>query len=381
MHVIQYVYKDGLWHCQNNDRSGHRPHLTLIFGDRRHLADQAGVDAVIKPFTAGVVVTCSTAGHILGAELHEASLVATSIRFDHSSVVAMDLAAEDRDALEVGEEIGIHARALGPALRLVYVLSDGRSVNGSDLLKGIHRHLPEGVMVAGGLAGDGDRFESTLVGIGGVPRSGHIVVIAFLGEALDISAGVSAGWDPFGPERTITASDKNRLQELDGCNALGLYKQYLGPRAEELPGSALLFPLEITEPGAGEPVIRTILGIDDPAGTMTFAGNVPEGARARFMCANFDRLIESAADAAAGAMDQRAIQGPQLALLVSCVGRRLVLGQRVEEELEMARQQLGPDTAITGFYSYGEIAPVGHGAQAQLHNQTMAITTIRERAA
>ena len=67
-----------------------------------------------------------------------------------------------------------------------------------------------------------------------------------------------------------------------------------------------------------------------------------------------------------------------LCLVVSCVGRRLVMGQLTEEELEIVREKLGDATAITGFYSYGEMAPFGEIMLCQLHNQTMTLTTIYE---
>ncbi|MBX7116491.1 MAG: FIST C-terminal domain-containing protein, partial [Myxococcaceae bacterium] len=62
----------------------------------------------------------------------------------------------------------------------------------------------------------------------------------------------------------------------------------------------------------------------------------------------------------------------------SCVGRRSVLKQRTEEETEAVREVLGPKPVLTGFYSYGELAPVTRGARCQLHNQTMTVTTFSE---
>jgi hypothetical protein len=126
-------------------------------------------------------------------------------------------------------------------------------------------------------------------------------------------------------------------------------------------------------------VVRTILGIDEDAGSLTFAGDVPQGHYARLMKANFDRLVDGAAQAGSASREMLKDSGPELAILISCVGRRLVLQQRTEEEVEAVRGVLGGDPVLTGFYSYGEISPHNPSARCALHNQTMTVTTLSER--
>jgi len=110
---------------------------------------------------------------------------------------------------------------------------------------------------------------------------------------------------------------------------------------------------------------------------MTFAGDIPEGYYAQLMCANFDRLIQGAGEAAVSIGNGAATGQASLAIAISCVGRRLVLGDRAEEETEAALEALPPDTRQVGFYSYGEISPYATG-HCDLHNQTMTLTTISE---
>jgi hypothetical protein len=181
----------------------------------------------------------------------------------------------------------------------------------------------------------------------------------------------------FGPERIITRSKDNVLFELDGKPALQLYKTYLGEHAQGLPATGLLFPLSIRTEN-NDSVVRTILAVDEKEQSMTFAGNVPEGAYGKLMKANFDRLIAGAAEAARASYVTLGSRSPDLAILISCVGRKLILKQRVEEEVEGVRDILGDNTVLTGFYSYGEISPFTPGAKCELHNQTMTITTISE---
>ena len=258
-------------------------------------------------------------------------------------------------------------------MKHVLIFSDGSLVNGTTLSETFNQSLPAGVTLSGGLAGDGTDFVQTLVGLDNPPAPGVIVAVGLCGSSLKIGFGSVGGWTPFGPKRSVTASTGNILQELDGKLALELYKMYLGPEADSLPASALRFPLYVTSPGQTNPVVRTILSIDEEKGTMTFAGDITLNATVQLMRSSYEDLIGGAEDAAIAAA-----QEAELVLCVSCVGRRIVLGQRVEEELEGVRAIFGKNPVITGFYSYGELAPSGEDHKCQLHNQTMTITSISE---
>jgi hypothetical protein len=159
--------------------------------------------------------------------------------------------------------------------------------------------------------------------------------------------------------------------------ALDLYKEYLGKYADELPGSSLYFPLSMKVDESSEPVVRTILSIDEEQKSMTFAGDIPQGSRIRLMKGNHDKLIDASYKATNQAFNKK-YSSPQIVFLVSCVGRRIVLGNRIEEELEVVREVYGDDSYIFGFYSYGEISPSFEKVACELHNQTMTITTLFE---
>jgi len=271
----------------------------------------------------------------------------TAVRFDHTRVRgASAIVTDAAHSSGVGQAI---AQDLAAAdLVHVFVISNGLLVNGSDLVRGILEHLPGEVTVTGGLSGDGARFEKTWVMFDGEPQADLVAAIGFYGDRLRVGYGSLGGWDPFGPQRLITRSEGSVLFELDGQPALDLYKRYLGSHAAELPASGLLFPLAVTGSHDREPVVRTILSVDETAGSMTFAGDVPEGAVARLMKANFDRLIDGAAGAARTCAAALAGSNPDLAILISCVGRKLVLKQRVEEEVEAVRDVLGEAVMLTG---------------------------------
>jgi hypothetical protein len=354
------------------------PQLLLVFGGRSVLEQEAPIEALRRAYPEAHLMGCSTAGEIYGTQVGDDSLVATAVHFDHTRILGTQTRTEGaQDSFEAGARI---AQAL-PADGLVHVLvlAEGIRINGSALVAGLTRHLPSDVTVTGGLAGDGAHFSETLVFWDGAPASNAVAAVGLYGDRLRVGYGSLGGWDPFGPERLITRSTGNVLFELDGRSALELYKTYLGPHADELPASALLFPLCVRAGEADVPVVRTVLAIDEAAASMTFAGDVAQGAYARFMKANFDRLIDGATGAARTSSLALGEASPELAILISCVGRKLVLKQRIEEEIESVRDVLGEHAVLAGFYSYGEISPFTPSARCELHNQTMTITTLSER--
>ncbi len=346
--------------------------LVLAFADAEHFREAACFDELKSRFPKAHIVGCSSSGSVFDTSLNDGDIVATAIRFEQGSIKMVVSDIQPGENVE-GLAAQLAEKLHSDTLRHVFVLSDGLTVNGSDLAKGFNR---SGIAVTGGLAGDGTRFGKTWVMADAPAKSGRIAAIGFYGELM-VKSGCFAGWQEFGAERVVTKSAANVVYEIDGQPALALYKKYLGDLAAELPGSGLRFPLSVQADKNAKPIIRTLLAIDEDAQSLTFAGDVPQGYLCKLMKTNLDNLIDSAGLAAAAAKPGNP-RANGLCLVVSCVGRRLVLGQLVEEELEIVRDNLGDHTAITGFYSYGELAPFSDILQCQLHNQTMTLTTIYE---
>ena len=350
--------------------------LVLIFGSPDCLKQTVWEQDIRTAYPSAHYLGCSTAGEIYGTEVTDETLVATAIAFEHTRVQGRSLNLSSvRDSFQAGEQL---AKSLpNEDLIHVLVLSDGQNVNGSELVAGLTQHLPSGVTLTGGLAGDGDRFQKTLVMCDGQPEPNIIAAVGFYGDRLKIGFGSLGGWDAFGPETVVNHSAGNILYELDGQPALALYKRYLGEHAGHLPASGLLFPLSLRT-SSGVSIVRTILGVNEDDNSLTFAGDLPLGGQVRLMKANFDRLIDGAVGAAQTSFEAMGNTSPELALLISCVGRKLVLKQRIEEEVEGVQDVLGQGSILAGFYSYGEISPFGPAANCELHNQTMTITTLSE---
>jgi hypothetical protein len=359
------------------------PDLIIYFGSRASLASGAAFEQLKATCPGAMVLGCTTGGQIHEHDAVDDEISGVAIHFDQTGIrLVSEMVGSSANSRSCGRAIG--ERLLAPDLAGIFILSDGLNVNGSELVAGITEIIGRHIPLTGGLAGDGSQFEETLVGANCAPRSRMVAGVGFYGDAIRIGHGSAGGWDVFGPWRTVTRSRGNVLFELDGEPALDLYERYLGDEAEGLPGAGLLFPLQIQNPDhADHRIVRTILAVDHDTRSLTFAGDVPEGWSAQLMLGNFEHLSRGAADAARqateGLADGQASNG--VALLVSCIGRRLLMGQRVSEEIEAAGAVLGTQFARLGFYSYGEISPHAVSGICELHNQTMTITTITELAA
>lgn len=350
--------------------------LVLAFGAPQLITNGVVYEYLKTAYPAANIVFSSTSGEIMDSEVYDDSIVVTAIEFQKSTIAC---AATHVNGQTSSFDTGVHLMAQldKKGLNCVFIISDGTFINGSELVDGFNHNNPDKVPITGGLAGDAARFNSTFTSLNQVPAQGNVIAIGFYGDDLLINHGSNGGWDEFGPQRTITRSDKNVLYEIDNKSALDLYKEYLGEYVKELPGSALLFPLSLSIAGSNKKLVRTILSVNEDEKSMTFAGNLPEGSNVRLMKANFDKLIKASSAAATDASYETS--ATELAIMVSCVGRKLVLNERTDEELLAAKEVFGDKTVIAGFYSYGELSPLNKGSNCELHNQTMTITTFTER--
>lgn len=352
--------------------------LVLIFANRYLLEDENVLADIRSQFPYEHLVFGSTSGEISSCTVNENSISVTAIEFEKSSFIVKNdnILDYDKKAKPLGE--ALYHQMPKEDLKHLFVLSEGSFVNGSSLIDGMEQNGTANVSITGGMCGDDARFEKTVASYKENPKPGEVILIGFYGDALEISFASFGGWTPFGPERKITKSRGNILFEIDGKPALDLYKYYLGDKADQLPQASLLFPLNVMPEGKNEAVVRTILSINEENNSMVLAGDVPVNSKVQLMMASIDAIATGAQHAAAIAVENR--KNPaELALIVSCVGRKLVMNQRVEEEIEQVQDVIGNSAAIAGFYSYGEMAPFdGINKACELHNQTMTLTLISE---
>lgn len=378
MLIEQKILLKNQWEStgSKNNADNTKCNLVLVFGNYDKIKDETLYASLKKNYPIADIIFCSTAGEIADSRTLENSVTVTAIQFEKTPVKCISTNINKHsNSFETGKFL--RSSFEDNDLKFVFVISDGMLINGSDLVAGLNNANSNGALITGGLAGDGDKFEKTITSLNELPSAGNVIAIGFYGEHIQLGHGSLGGWDEFGPEKMITKSDKNVLYEIDNKSALDLYKEYLGPFKNELPGSALLFPISISEKDDDKKIVRTILSIDEQNKSMTFAGNMPQGSKIRLMKANFDNLINASGIAAQNSL--KTFTNPDLSILISCIGRKLVLQERVDEEITAAQNAFGGDVSITGFYSYGEISPYQTADEGcELHNQTMTITAFKE---
>lgn len=379
MQTEQLIYSeiDG-WRFVKQNKEKLIASLVFVFGHKDMIRDQRHFNHIKQLYPEAEIIGCSTAGEISNPGIQSRSLVCSAVRFDHTRFkIVKAIISQADESYMLGRQIA--DQLFSEDLRHVMILSEGININGSDLTRGLNDRPGVKVPVTGGLAGDQSDFSETFLIHNGQVDKNIILGIGFYGDQIQVGYGSMGGWDSFGVDRLVTKAKANVLYELDGQPALELYKKYLGHHAGGLPASAMLFPLSLRFSNSDKVLVRTILSVDEEKGSMTFAGDIPEGEYVRLMKASFEKLVQGAGDAAQYAVSSLGVDNPDLAILISCVGRRLVLKQRTDEEVEAVKEELGTGTTVTGFYSYGEICPhYADGKQCELHNQTMTITLFKE---
>ena len=375
MRVEKVEYRDNSWHIHKRNIFGNTD-IVFTFGDREAEFSSNLYEKLKKIYPSADIVGCSSSGNILGDSVCECTIVATAVAFDRSSV---RIATKDFSPIDNQKEVSKKLISILPKEKLkhIFILSDGLNMNGSALVYGANEVIKHNVPITGGLAGDGLELEETVVRVNSIAKSNRVVAIGFYGDSISVKSGCYAGWSEFGILRKITKSKDNIVYEIDGKPALELYKKYLGEYANNLPQSALNFPISIKASISDSAIIRSVLGVDEKHNALIFAGDVPEGYLGRLMKTNIDHLIDGSKLAAK--QIEKVNHNTALGLVVSCIGRKLVLQQLTDEELESVSDTLGSNVELIGFYSNGELAPFSDKLlSCNLHNQTMTLTVIYE---
>jgi len=358
--------------------SAFKPHITLAFGSATFFASDF-MKSLGREHKLGTLFGCSTAGEISDRGVSNNTLILTGLKFDdaNSRAEAHQVNIANMDgSFKAGEELGKKIKPTG--LKTLFVLGRGLDINGSGVIDGLRSVLGNDIVITGGLAGDDGAFKRTFTVLGDSVTDNSVCALAFYGDKIQSTFGSFGGWEAFGPVRKVTRSKNNVMYELDGEPALGVYKKYLGELASKLPASGLMYPFAVLKGNQDSTgIIRTILAIDETEGSLTFAGDIPNDGLVRLMHSKNSGLINGAKVAASNAFQDAASKKDGIGILISCVGRKLVMGDDVDEEIEAVKGVFGPNR-ITGFYSYGEICPATGFSECKLHNQTMTISFLCE---
>lgn len=354
------------------------PHIVYVFTSRQILEDENILSKLQDNLKDCAIVGCTTAGE-MGEYVDNHSLSMLGMHFESTDIAVKTVTISSaEESYHAGKNA---ANELDKEkLSAVFLILPGLNVNGDQFIKGLRANLDEDVVISGGMAGDGVDFEKTQTICNGNLSSDQAIVIGFYGDNINFITSSNGGWKPFGPQRRVTKVKNNILYEIDGEPALALYKKYLGDKADNLPSSGLLYPFAImaSEEGKQDGLIRTILNINENDQSLIMAGDMEVNQMICLMHATKDELVEGAEIAANKISDNIELTSEDAVICVSCVGRKILMGEDTEDELDVVRDAF-PDQSMTGFYSYGELSLSSQTNKVELHNQTMTITHISER--
>lgn len=276
--------------------------------------------------------------------------------------------------------------AVKDALSLL-VFPDGMGGDGIRVIEGLHSVLGSGFEIVGGYLGDDERFESTFQYYDGKIYRDTIVGLLISGRGEFITGiGVRSGFRSIGNRFYCTAAEGNVVKKFEEERALDLYKKFLGEaRSRRLPGICLEYPFGLIDEkssiqGKEYFQLRCGLAVDHTMGTISLAASVPEGSPITLTAASRGEIIDGAKLAAQQARDSLQGAKPLAIFMFSCVGRKLVLGRRTQEEVTAVRKILGEDVPLIGFYTYGEMGPIDKMKEelaiTKFHNETAVAWTL-----
>lgn len=357
-----------------------QPAFVLYFGPLERLSPLQGpVAELLEKYPEQIVAGCSTAGTIDETTIDDDRVAVSIVELEDLDAHAESLPIGPvHEHKELGTKLVRALLAYRTDLKHVIVFSDGIQVDGPAFAAGLAGYLPSGVFATGGLAGDGLRFQNTLVGLGRDIKPRQVVAVGLYGEQIDVQFETAGGWEPFGPTLEVNAADGHVLKKVEGERALDLYRRYLGDRVACLPVDALHYPFQVVS-DKQLPVIRSVVAYDETAGTLTLSGRIAPKDTLQLCRTTGEELVERSRKHAIKTPPASSLNH-RLALVVGSIGRRHLLKERSAEDLAAARHLFGRDVKTLGFYAYGELGPTpAKGRGCMLHNQTLAVTVLSEK--
>jgi len=352
---------------------GGPPDWVVVFFSSE-MAPEAVVAGLYEVLPAAVkLVGCSSYAEIDSSEALTRSVSLLGGRSPALEVMTVALLPEGRPSFAVGQALGAQLAAFAPSL--VVMLPDILTVNATQLLRGVQSVLGSGFPIVGGAAADGGRFERTYQLCGQAIQHSGVVALALKGP-LRIATAARSGYTPVSLPRTASRIENgNVLLELDGRPALDVYREFLGPRAGEIPAVSIEFPLGVIPSGHEEApaLTRAIFAVDEARRALVLGGDLPERGQVRILSATRREVLAGAR--AATELALQALPQPDFALVFSCLSRKVALGLQYKDECAGALALLPASVPTAGFYTFGELSP--RDGISEHHESTFTLVLVQ----
>lgn len=367
------------------NKHGGTPEVLIVLGSPRfdHKQLLAGIISVAGdvPMVGG-----STAGEISGSGISNESVVIMALgsdTLDFATGIGLDM-SQDETACGVALVDDFRHRISIKEASSLLIFPDGMGGDGLKVIDGLQSVMGTGFEIVGGYLGDGEDFRTTFQYFNGKVYNNAMPGLLICGKAgFRTGIGVRSGFESIGNRFYCTAAEGNIVKEFDNERALDLYKEFLGDeRFQRLPGICLEYPFGLIDDKvsiAGKEYfqLRCCLAVDHEKGSITLAASIPEGRAITLTTASRGDIINGAKLAAEQAKESLKDAKPEAILMFSCVGRKLILGRRTQEEVAVVKEVLGKDVPLIGFYTYGEIGPIDKTREelsvSKFHNETVVL--------
>lgn len=172
-----------------------------------------------------------------------------------------------------------------------------------------------------------------------------------------VATALTQGCSPIGPTHEITMSRDNLVYQLDGRQALEVFKEDIGPElAADLHGIGQHifagFPLRGSD--RADYTVRNLLGMDMGTGIIAIAADIEDGQEVMF-CRRDRHSAEADLDRMLADLKRRSGDAPRGGVYFSCLGRGPSIFGEQSAELGRIRDALG-DVPLVGFFCNGEIS-------------------------
>jgi len=346
----------------------------LLFVGANHDASVL-LNLINRTFPGIELIGCTADGEMTSAGGYVEDSVSLTLfcsdTIDIRAGVGRDTSTDPAKSARQAVQQALHNLTGEPVLALT--MPDGLSTMSYPMLNEMQSMLGSHVPIVGGASADQVLYSKldyrTQQFFHDEVLSDATPVLLFSGPLL-FALGVQSGWTPLGIKKYVTAENAGEVFDLEGMPPLKLYQHYLGESIADNRAMLGTFPLAVHEQDSDLFYLRVASKLDAETGYMKFSGDVPNGSCVQLTQAMRHQVIQGVNKSVLDAMNRYPGEQPEIALTFSCTGRKMALGSKTYLEIERVMDLLGKKTKVSGFYTFGEIAPLTIPGQSHYHNAT-----------
>ncbi|QOP41921.1 HD domain-containing phosphohydrolase [Sulfurimonas marina] len=362
----EYTNKDDLeqFVVNNIQVSNQKKILIQLFSSNTLYMEVLKIKNELQTLLEGAsIITTTTAGIVHDGKISDNKIVLSFSIFENSSIKATGYYNSSTE--EIINDLKVNY--LTNDTKLLIAFANTFKIDASDILQRFAQENPN-LVVVGGNAGDDFKFHSNYISANDNDDS-DIVFAIIDSKVLQVKADYLFNWETIGKEMLVTKANGPTVYELDHLPVIDIFERYLGKTVRDnLLKHGSQFPL-VLNMGDTE-VARALVAFNYEEGSITFAGNIPEGQHVRFGFADL------------GTIEHKNIEHLKIhnekvneaTFVYTCGARRQMLGNFLNKEI----QTLNSIGTSSGFITYGEFFHNSTSCDNNLLNITTTYVTLNE---